>query len=364
MKKRVKILSVLVIMMLTVIGAAACGEPETEGSKSVEYDMGFISSGSTVEDDPVENAIWQSVILFGENNGNSHRYYIAETHDQAAYLKCIESAVSSGTKVIITEGYELAPVVRIAQQEYPDVDFIHIQGSMDSRNGGKGELKPASNTLKISFCEEQAGFLAGYGCVKDKKWELAVIGDRSNAASRNYAAGFIQGADKAAEDMGISDVTVKCKMYRNTQPLRKVRKLAARFYRNGTEAVFVCDGTYNRPVAAAAENNDGLLICAETDMSGTYENVLSTAARDYTGALNYALTKHFDNKFPGGKSMRMGAGRDAVMLPLDNSKFDEFSEGQYEAVFERIASGSIKVKDGSGGVPAGLSPEIVSVKVI
>ena len=363
MKKIFKVMAFMLAAVLAAFTIAACGEPETEENEPVDFEIGFVITGSTVEEDPVENGIWQALIEFGENNGFSHRYFTAETHDQVAYLNSIKSAVSSGVSVVVTQGYEMAPVVRIAQKKYPDVDFVHFRGSMDSRNGGKGDLDPESNTLKISFVEEQAGFLAGYGCVKDKKWKLAVIGDDNNTASKNYAAGFIQGAEAAAEDMGISDVTVKYKMFSKRQKPKRVRGIASRLYRNGTEAVFVCDGDYNRPVARAAEENDGLFIGAERDLSTEYENVLTSAARDYGGAVNYALTKHFDNKFPGGKNMRMGARRDSVMLPSENWEFDSFSEEQYAKIYNRLSSGSVKVDKAPDDI-GGMRPEIVSLQEI
>ena len=363
MKIYFKIITVILLIVFAAFSVTACGEPENEGTEAVDYEIGLVISGSTVDEDPVESGIWNAIIEFGENNGNAHRYYTPETHDQVSYLNCIKTAVSNGVKVIVTQGYEMAPVVRVAQKKYPDVDFIHVQGSMNSRNEGKGDLKPESNTLKISFQEEQAGFLAGYGCVKDKKWNLAIIGDSSSAASRNYAAGFLQGAEAAADEMGITDVTVKCRMYRNKQKRRTVRRFAADMYSAGTEVIFVCDGRYNRPVAVAAGKNEGMFICAETDMSGEYENVLTSAARDYNGALNYALTKHFDNKFPGGKSMRMGALRDSVMLPMENSEFDAFTDKEYEKVYERLSSGSVKVDKAPENIGE-LRFEIVSLQVI
>ena len=363
MKTYFKIIFVILVIAFAAFSTAACGEPENEGTEAVDYEIGLIISGSTVDEDPVENGIWNAIIEFGESNGNAHRYYTPETHDQVAYLNCIKTAVSNGVKVIVTQGYEMAPVVRVAQKKYPDVDFIHVQGSMNSQNEGKGELKPESNTLKISFREEQAGFLAGYGCVKNKKWNLAIVGDSGNDASGNYAAGFLQGAEAAADEMGITDVTVKCKMYRNKQKRRTVRRLAERLYEEGTEAIFVCDGRYDRPVSVAADKNEGVFVCAESDMSSEYENVLTSATRDYNGALNYALTKHFDNKFPGGKSMRMGALRDSVMLPMENSEFDTFTDKEYEKVYERLSSGSVKVDKAPENMSE-LGFEIVSLQVI
>ena len=362
MKKTFKIIALMIVGLMAVFSAAACGEPENEETEPVDYEIGLVITGSTVEENPVENDIWQAVIEFAENNGNSHRYYTPETQDQEAYLNCVRNAVSNGVKVIVTQGRKMAPVIRAAQEKYPDVDFIHIQGSMDSLNDGIGALRPEANTLKIRFKEEQAGFLAGYGCVKNKNWKLSVIGDRSSRASENYAAGFIQGAEKAAEEMGISDVTIKCRMFKDRQRPGKIRRLANRQYKAGTEVIFVCDGRYVRPVARAADNNDGLFVCCETDRSDEYENVLMTAARGYEGALNYALTKHFDKKFPGGKTMRMGAIRDSVMLPMEESDFDEFSDGEYDKVYKRLSSGSIKVRKAPADFRE-LDLEIVSLSI-
>ena len=57
--------------------------------------------------------------------------------------------------------------------------------------------------------EEQAGYLAGYAAVKDGYTELGFMGGMALPAVIRYGYGFVQGAEAAAKELGLTDVEIK-----------------------------------------------------------------------------------------------------------------------------------------------------------
>ena len=60
------------------------------------------------------------------------------------------------------------------------------------------------NTVEVTFASEQAGYLAGYAAVKEGMSSLGYLGDSKVPLAMDYGYGFLQGADKAAGELGRS----------------------------------------------------------------------------------------------------------------------------------------------------------------
>ena len=88
-----------------------------------------------------------------------HQYYQPTEKSTTAYLESIDQAVKNGAKVIVTPGFLFEEPVYIAQDQYPDVTFILIDGNPHDADYN---YKTADNCVGITYAEEQVGFLAGY----------------------------------------------------------------------------------------------------------------------------------------------------------------------------------------------------------
>ena len=74
---------------------------------------------------------------------------------------------------------------------------------------GETRTAVAANTYCIRYAEEQAGFLAGYAAVFEGYTKLGFIGGMKVPAVIRYGYGFVQGADYAAKELGIKNVSIK-----------------------------------------------------------------------------------------------------------------------------------------------------------
>ena len=112
----------------------------------------------------------------------------------------------------------------------------------------------------ISFADEQAGFLAGYAAVKDEEWKLGFMGCKKNKTAMDYATGFVQGAEAAADEMGVSSVNIKYWTVKKTPDAEKIKKTAANWYKDSVDIIFACGEEYMETVSEAANDGGGRII--------------------------------------------------------------------------------------------------------
>lgn len=352
--------------MLVATSFSACADVKEKAykayNKKVIYEIAFIPSDVVLEKGTYENAIWEGLIEYGEESGKAHKYFASDQTDTEGYLTAIANAAGSGAKVIITQSKKLEKAVNKAQKKYPEVKFIHIAGSLNE-NSSVG-FKPLKNTMIISFADEQAGFLAGYAAVKDEEWKLGFMGCKKNKTAMDYATGFVQGAEAAADEMGVSSVNIKYWTVKKTPDAEKIKKTAANWYKDSVDIIFACGEEYMEAVSEAANDGGGRIIAAETNAAPEYRKVYTSAMRNFAGVIKYGLQKYCDDHFPGGKHVRFNAVKDAVCLPLNDFSFKDFSEEDYDMIYDRLSKNIIKVKDSKSRPAEALDLQIVNLDIV
>ncbi len=169
-----------------------------------EYEIAMITDLGTINDKSFNQGTWEAIVAFGDANDKTYNYYQPSAQSTEIYLERIEQAVNDGAKVVVTPGFLFEEPIFIAQDMYPDVCFVLIDGNPHSAD--YSEFRTENNTVGIVFAEEQSGFLAGYAAVKDGYTKLGFMGGMAVPAVVRFGYGFVQGADYAAA--GLTDVTV------------------------------------------------------------------------------------------------------------------------------------------------------------
>ncbi|MEG0981782.1 MAG: BMP family ABC transporter substrate-binding protein, partial [Erysipelotrichaceae bacterium] len=157
-------------------------------------------------------------------------------------------------KVVITPGFLFEEPIYIAQDKYPDVNFILIDGNPHDAKGK--DYKTGKNAVGIVFAEEQSGYLAGYAAVKEGYTKLGFMGGMAVPAVTRFGYGFVQGADAAAKELEIDNVNVKYHYTGGFDATPEVQTLASSWYTDGTEVIFACGGAVGNSVMSAAEAID------------------------------------------------------------------------------------------------------------
>lgn len=341
-----KLLALAVAMIMT-LSLAACGSPEeVQPEEQVDYEIAMVTEAGLIMNGGYSEVAWDTISSFGEKKGVSHKYYKAAEASEDAYRQVIDNAVAGGAKLVVADGYLFSQVVYEKQKEYPDVKFVLIDAApMDEESG---DVKVARNTVEVTFASEQAGYLAGYAAVKDGMTNLGYMGDTKMALDIDYGYGFLQGADKAAGEMG-KTVNVSYRYSNSKEDSEAVNAVAKQWYDGGIEAIFACGNKVELPVIEAAEMTDKKVIGYETDKSKMSDTVVTSAGKDIAMALESILDQYEDDEFPGGKTIAYNIENDGVWLEMDNSRLTKFSKSDYSGIVKELKSGDITVKKHDAG---------------
>jgi basic membrane protein A len=351
MKKLVSLFLALVLSL----GVCAAALAET-------YEIGMITDIGTIDDKSFNQGTWEAIKAYAEANGKTYNYYQPSAQSTEIYVERIDQAVADGAKVIVTPGYLFEEPIFIAQDKYPDVHFVLIDGN--PHNADYSEYRTEKNAVGIVFAEEQSGFLAGYAAVKDGYTKLGFMGGMAVPAVVRYGYGFVQGADYAAKELGLTDVSVNYNYTGGFAATPEAQAMASSWYNDGVQVIFACGGAVGNSVMAAAEAAGGKVIGVDVDQSSESATVITSAMKGLGAAVEQALTAFYAGKFPGGEAWVLGADKDGVKLPMETSKFTKFTQADYDAIFAKLAKGEVVPQKDVVESPVDLKPEIVKVNLI
>ena len=346
-----KMFASLLALSMVLVG---CGGDGGDSASSSKPEIVMLTDKGTIDDKSFNQGTYEGVKAYAEKNGIECTYIKPVDATTDEYNNSIDQAVKSGAKVVVCPGYLFEESIYIKQTEYPDVKFILIDGN--PHDASYEDYKTEKNTIGITFQEEQAGYLAGYAAVKDGNTSLGFMGGQAVPAVMNFGYGYVQGANDAAKELGI---TVKMKYHYTGgfSATPEIQTKASSWYKDGVTIVFGCGGSVGNSVMAAAEasNPVGKVIGVDVDQSSESDTVVTSAYKKLGDAVQKALESiysgDFDKtddtniQFRGGQNIVLGAKDGDVGLPLETSKFEKFTEADYNAIYDKIVDGSVKIKN-------------------
>lgn len=269
-------------------------------------------------------------------------------------------AVKAGAKVIVCPGFLFEVPIHTVQTKYPEVKFIILDGAPHS---GDYNYDIASNTYSIFYAEEEAGFLAGYSIVKEGYTKLGFMGGMAVPAVVRFGYGYVQGADYAAKELGLTQpVTIKYTYVGNFDASPENQAKASAWYNEGTEVIFACGGAVGNSVMKAAETAGTKVIGVDVDQSGESNTVITSSMKNLSKSVYDALTSYYADKFPGGTTVSLDAKVKGVQLPMESSKFTKFTQADYDAIYAKIVAGEMTILNDAEVVEkAGIPAEQTSV---
>ena len=315
------------------------------------YEIAFVTDVGALHDKSFNEGTWNGVKLYAAQNDKTYKYYQPANEDQATdddRYEAMSQAVANGAEVVVCAGYLQEAAIRRAATEFPEVNFIFIDGYSLTEDPENPDAAVLTNVAGVNFNEEQCGYLAGYAVVKEGFTQLGFSGGGggTNAACCRYGYGYLQGASAAAEEMGV-DVTVNYSwQYGGAfQASPELQSMIAGWYTNGTEIVFACGGSMFSSITSAASANDGWVIGVDVDQSSQSDTVVTSAMKGIDQAAILCLGHHYDGTWEevGGKTTTLGAAQDAVGLPTDTWSLENFSVEEYETLFASIKDGSLVI---------------------
>ena len=353
--------------------AASTASSAAEGGEKI-VKVALTCDTGTIDDESFNQACWTAVSGY---MGDDCQYYIpeADASDEDRETM-IRQAVNDGADVIVCVGYLYGASLAWAADQYPDVKFIAI----DVTQGDIGTDAIPANCYCITFKEEQAGYLAGYAIAKDGKTKLGFLGGMAVPAVVRYGYGFVQGADAAAAELGLTDVTMNYAYGNQFSGDADITAAMDTWYSAGTEVVFACGGGIYTSAVEAALKNNGYVIGVDVDQNyigangvadGTYayNPFITSAMKGLSEAVNTALADIEAGSWGdiAGSNGNFGLeDGDYIGLPTDADSwnFESFTTDEYEEVKGKIKSGEITVDNSSDDATKPTVSEFTTVNYI
>lgn len=340
-----KLLALLVVITMSAFILTACGPKE--------FEIALVTDKGNIDDKSFNQGSWEGVVAFAKENKISHQYYRPEEVSDEGYLAAIALAVEGGAKVVVTPGFLFEVAIFKAQDLYPDVKFILLDGA--PHDADYAEFRTNDNVASIVYAEEQTGYLAGYAAVKDGYRQLGFMGGMAVPAVQAFGYGFLQGAEDAAAELELAKDAVSV-VYHYTGDFDENaanKATAAAMYQGGAEVIFAAGGSVGQSVMSAAAEADKKVIGVDVDQRYDSPTVITSATKGLAASVIQVLESIYKNNnwaTFGGKTTVLNAANDGVGLPtvvLDGSsdnafdRFQTFTRAQYDVVYAKLADGTV-----------------------
>ena len=386
MKKR--LIAVLLAGMMA-FSLAACGgssDSSTDGGKKEDtsgenMQIAMITDSGDSTDQSFNQTTYESCKAWSEKNDVEFNYYKPESDSDEARNASVDQAVADGANVVVMPGYMFAGTVVAQSENYPDVKFVALDvGAGDICEKGVGEgytynpddynVADYYNTDNVYCCtyqEELSGYMAGYAAVKLGYKHLGFLGGMAVPAVTRFGYGYVQGANAAAEELGIADqieIEYVCggQFYGDAD----ITAYMDTWYGSkNVEIVFACGGGIWTSAVEAAVKTGGKVIGVDSDQAPTIDAygegiTVTSAMKGLAATVNTVLTDIKGGKWSdyAGKIDNLGLvsenpEENYVQLPLESTQWgDGFTEDDYRTLVKSMYSGEITVSNDITAMPA------------
>ena len=326
--------------------------------------VAMITDYGDITDQSFNQTTYEAAKAWCEANGIDFTYYKPAGDSTAERVAMVEKADDEDYNVIVMPGYAFGGTIAEVQNEYPDVKFV----ALDVSAGDLGEgVEVSSNVYCAVYQEELCGYMAGYAAVKLGYKHLGFLGGMAVPAVVRYGYGFVQGANAAAEELGIAgDVTVEYVYGNQFYGDADITAYMDNWYQTlGVEVVFACGGGIFTSAGEAAAKVGAKVIGVDVDQAATINGLygegltVTSAMKGLAATVDTLLTGikagEWDNY--GGKIDNLGlVGEDPaanyVQIAPSTQFSDSFTADDYAALVAKMFAGDVTVSAAIDAMPA------------
>ncbi|MDO4812100.1 MAG: BMP family ABC transporter substrate-binding protein [Eubacteriales bacterium] len=347
----------LLLSAIMVLSLVACGQTDEaqtpdDGEAAPEYAVAMVTDYGDITDQSFNQTTYEACKAFCEDAGLQFNYYKPASDSDEDRISSIETAIDEGYNVIVMPGYAFANAIKATAGENPEVTFI----ALDVGEGDFGDYQLPENLYSAVYQEELCGYMAGYAAVKLGYKKLGFLGGMAVPAVVRYGYGFVQGADAAAAELGLTDV--ECKYVYGNQFFgdADITAFMDTWYAGGTEVVFACGGGIFTSAAEAAAKVGGKVIGVDVDQAAIIDGgygegmTVTSAMKGLAATVKTLLGQVVDGQFVGGQIENLGLVSDTpaenyVQIAPSTQFADGFTEADYAALVADMHAGKVTVSN-------------------
>lgn len=377
-----KIMAVLLAAAMTG-SLAGCGSTQNKNAADASEEkmkVAMVTDSGDITDQSFNQMTYEACKAWGKENDIEFNYYKPQSDSDEARTASVDQAVADGANVIVLSGYVFAPTVIDESDLYPEVKFLALDvsaGDICEKGIGEGyDYNPdhynvtdyynEDNVYCCTYQEELSGFMAGYAAVMLGYRHLGFLGGMSVPAVNRYGYGYVQGADAAAKELGITDeVQVEYVCGGQFYGDADITAYMDTWYGSkGVEVVFACGGGIYTSAAEAAVKTGGKVIGVDSDQSATIDDykeglTVTSAMKGLQVTIDNVLDVILDNEWDKyvGKIENLGMespdpAENYVQLPEETTQWDgTFTKEDYQKLVQRMYNGEYEVSSDSTTFP-------------
>ena len=382
MKKK-KILALVLAASMAGGMLAGCGSTQNKNAADASEEkmkVAMLTDSGDITDQSFNQMTYEACKAWGKENDIEFNYYKPQSDSDEARTASVDQAVADGANVIVLSGYVFAPTVIDESDLYPEVKFLALDvsaGDICEKGIGEGyDYNPdhynvtdyynEDNVYCCTYQEELSGFMAGYAAVMLGYRHLGFLGGMSVPAVNRYGYGYVQGADAAAKELGITDeVQVEYVCGGQFYGDADITAYMDTWYGSkGVEVVFACGGGIYTSAAEAAVKTGGKVIGVDSDQSATIDDykeglTVTSAMKGLQVTIDNVLDAILDNEWDKyvGKIENLGMespdpAENYVQLPEETTQWDgTFTKEDYQKLVQRMYNGEYEVSSDSTTFP-------------
>ena len=353
----------LILVAAALVMTTACSKKAGKSAAKTSVKIAMVTDSGDITDQSFNQTTYQACKDYAEANGLQFQYYKPAGDSTADRVASIDAAYQDGYNVIVLPGYLFGEAIVKVASDYADAKFV----GLDISEGDLGGQAVPANVFCAVYQEELPGFFAGYAAVKEGYRHLGFLGGMAVPAVIRYGYGFVQGANKAAEDLKIADkVTVEYVYGGQFYGDQTITATMDGWYKNrGVEVVFACGGGIWTSACEAAAKVGGKVIGVDTDQSALINNYgagmcVTSAMKGLGATVEAVLNAIKENKWSdyAGKVSSLGlvSGTNLnvnfVGLPLDTWTMKNFSQNDYKKLVSDVYSKKVSISNAIDKDPA------------
>ncbi len=346
-----KSITMLLVVLLIAMSFVGCKSSETS-----DVQVGMVTDSGTIDDKSFNQGTWEGIKAAEKEHGVKTTYLKPSGETTDDYLTEIGNLVDAGNTLIVTPGYKFEAAIFAAQDEYPEVSFILIDGKP---NNGKFDdtrvEKVGDNTVSIFFAEHEAGFLAGVAsALESKTGKLGFIGGMEIPPVQKFGWGYVAGVAYANATYGTTAEVVDYLYEGSFSNVEAGQQLAASMYDKGVDVIFcaaggVGVGAINEAKARRNSEEDVYVVGVDVNQynDGLLEDgtsaILTSALKRIDVAALDNIADFLDDKFKGGEVLTLTAKNNGVGLPAENPNLTTETTDKTDETLEKLKDDSVVV---------------------
>ena len=280
--KKILALALALCMVFAISAVSASAEAPA---------VAMITDYGDITDQSFNQTTYEACKAFADANGLTFQYYKPASDSDEDRSSSMEKAIDDGYTVLIMPGYAFGKAIQNVVPEYDDITFI----ALDVSEGDIGDLAAdvPANLYCAVYQEELCGYMAGYAAVKLGYTKLGYLGGMAVPAVVRYGYGFVQGADAAAAELGLTDVEIKYVYGNQFYGDSDITAYMDTWYAAGTQVVFACGGGIFTSAGEAAAKVGAKVIGVDVDQAGTIDGLYGEGMTVTSAMKGLAATRRY-----------------------------------------------------------------------